>query len=38
MIDPDTLDWAKMDGLVPAIAQDAATGEVRMLGYCNRAV
>ena len=37
MIDPDTLDWAKMDGLVPAIAQDAATGEVRMLGYCNRA-
>ena len=25
MIDPDTLDWAKMDGLVPAIAQDAAT-------------
>ena len=37
MIDPVTLDWAKMDGLVPAIAQDAATGEVRMLGYCNRA-
>ena len=37
MIDLDTLDWAKMDGLVPAIAQDAATGEVRMLGYCNRA-
>ena len=37
MIDPDTLDWAKMDGLVPAIAQDSATGEVRMLGYCNRA-
>jgi len=37
MIDPETLDWAKMDGLVPAIAQDAATGEVRMLGYCNRA-
>ena len=37
MIDPSTLDWAKMDGLLPAIAQDAATGEVRMLGYCNRA-
>ena len=36
MIDPDTLDWARMDGLIPAIAQDAATGEVRMLGYCNR--
>lgn len=37
MIDPATLNWAKMDGLIPAIAQDAATGEVRMLGYCNRA-
>jgi len=37
MIDPATLDWGKMDGLIPAIAQDAATGEVRMLGYCNRA-
>lgn len=37
MIDLDTLDWSKMDGLIPAIAQDAATGEVRMLGYCNRA-
>lgn len=37
MIDPETLDWSKMDGLVPAIAQDAATGEVRMLGYCDRA-
>ena len=37
MIDPEALDWAKMDGLIPAIAQDASTGEVRMLGYCNRA-
>ena len=37
MIDPDTLDWSKMGELIPAIAQDAATGEVRMLGYCNRA-
>ena len=36
MIDPDTLDWAKMDGLIPAIAQDSVSGEVRMLGYCNR--
>jgi phosphoribosyl-ATP pyrophosphohydrolase/phosphoribosyl-AMP cyclohydrolase len=35
--DPDTLDWAKMDGLLPAIVQDAATGEVRMLGYMDRA-
>lgn len=37
MIDPDTLDWGKMDGLIPAIVQDAASGEVRMLGYMNRA-
>ena len=37
MIDPDTLDWAKMDGLIPAIVQHAATGEVRMLGYMDRA-
>ncbi len=37
MIDPETLDWSKMGGLLPAIAQDSATGEVRMLGYCNRA-
>ena len=37
MIDPDTLDWAKMDGLVPAIVQHADSGEVRMLGYMDRA-
>ena len=37
MIDPDTLDWTKMGGLIPAIAQDASSGEVLMLGYCNRA-
>lgn len=37
MIDPDTLDWAKIDGLIPAIVQDAASGEVRMLGYMDRA-
>lgn len=36
MIDPDTLDWTKMDGLIPAIAQDSLSGEVRMLGYCDR--
>ncbi|WP_111720691.1 bifunctional phosphoribosyl-AMP cyclohydrolase/phosphoribosyl-ATP diphosphatase HisIE [Homoserinimonas sp. OAct 916] len=35
-IDLDALDWAKMDGLVPAIVQDAATGRVLMLGYMNR--
>jgi phosphoribosyl-ATP pyrophosphohydrolase/phosphoribosyl-AMP cyclohydrolase len=37
MIDPALIDWAKMDGLVPAIVQDPATGEVRMLGYMDRA-
>ena len=37
MIDPDTLDWTKMDGLIPAIVQHAASGEVRMLGYMDRA-
>ena len=37
MIDADQIDWAKMDGLVPAIVQHAATGEVRMLGYMDRA-
>lgn len=36
MIDPDRLDWAKQDGLIPAIVQDH-TGLVRMLGYMNRA-
>ena len=33
----ETLDWPKMDGLIPAIVQDAATGEVLMLGYMDRA-
>ncbi len=37
MIDPDTLDWAKMDGLIPAIVQHCDSGEVRMLGYMDRA-
>ena len=37
MIDPGTLDWTKMDGLIPAIVQHADTGEVRMLGYVDRA-
>ena len=30
-----TPDFAKMNGLVPAIAQDAATGEVLMMAYMN---
>jgi phosphoribosyl-AMP cyclohydrolase len=29
-------DFSKGDGLVPAIAQDAATGEVLMLAYMNQ--
>lgn len=36
MIDPETLDWAKMDGLIPAIIQHEGSGEVRMLGYMDR--
>jgi phosphoribosyl-ATP pyrophosphohydrolase/phosphoribosyl-AMP cyclohydrolase len=36
MIDPDTLEWAKMDGLIPAVVQHADSGEVRMLGYMDR--
>lgn len=30
------IDFEKMNGLVPAIVQDAATGEVLMLGFMNR--
>lgn len=33
---PD-VDWEKADGLVPAVVQDAATLQVLMLGYMNRA-
>lgn len=35
--DIDTLDWAKGDGLLPAIAQHARSGRVLMLGYVDRA-
>ena len=31
--DISALAWDKMDGLIPAVAQDAATGQVLMLGY-----
>lgn len=34
MIQPD---FEKMGGLIPAIVQDAATGEVLMLAYMNQA-
>jgi phosphoribosyl-ATP pyrophosphohydrolase/phosphoribosyl-AMP cyclohydrolase len=30
------LDWDRMNGLVPAIIQDAGSGAVLMLGYMNR--
>lgn len=30
-----TLDWKKGDGLLPAIVQDAGTGQVLMLGFMN---
>jgi phosphoribosyl-AMP cyclohydrolase len=37
-IDPEkpAIDFGKMDGLVPGIVQDAATGEVLMLGFLNQ--
>ena len=36
MIDVNSLAWDRMNGMLPAIVQDAASGEVRMLGYMNR--
>lgn len=35
--DSATLDWAKVDGLMPAIIQDAGTLRVLMLGYMDQA-
>jgi phosphoribosyl-ATP pyrophosphohydrolase/phosphoribosyl-AMP cyclohydrolase len=35
-LDANTIDWAKGDGLVPAIVQDARSLRVLMLGYVNR--
>ncbi len=32
---PITIDFGKMDGLVPGIVQDAKTGELLMLGFLN---
>jgi phosphoribosyl-ATP pyrophosphohydrolase/phosphoribosyl-AMP cyclohydrolase len=34
--DLDVLAWEKMDGLIPAIVQDAATLQTLMLGYMDR--
>jgi phosphoribosyl-ATP pyrophosphohydrolase/phosphoribosyl-AMP cyclohydrolase len=31
-----TIDFGKMDGLVPGIVQDASTGEMLMLGFLNQ--
>lgn len=36
MIDIETLDFAKSDGLLPAIIQDADNFQVLMLGYMNK--
>ena len=32
----EALAWEKMEGLLPAVVQDSATGQVLMLGYMNR--
>jgi phosphoribosyl-AMP cyclohydrolase len=34
-MDAVKIDFAKMDGLVPGIVQDATTGEMLMLGFLN---
>jgi phosphoribosyl-ATP pyrophosphohydrolase/phosphoribosyl-AMP cyclohydrolase len=34
-MDNKQLDWKKMNGLIPAIVQDGATGRVLMLGFMN---
>jgi phosphoribosyl-AMP cyclohydrolase len=34
-VEKQAIDFAKMDGLVPAIVQDAATRQVLMVGFCN---
>jgi len=36
LADVDTLDFAKADGLLPAVVQHADTGAVLMVGYMNR--
>nr|WP_314444918.1 bifunctional phosphoribosyl-AMP cyclohydrolase/phosphoribosyl-ATP diphosphatase HisIE [uncultured Sphingomonas sp.] len=36
-LDPGRLDWQKMDGLLPAVVQDADTDQLLMLGYMDRA-
>ena len=36
MIDIDSLDWPKMNGLIPAIVQDAFDGRVLMQAWMSR--
>jgi phosphoribosyl-ATP pyrophosphohydrolase/phosphoribosyl-AMP cyclohydrolase len=36
LADVERLDWAKGDGLLPAVVQDARSGVVLMLGFMNR--
>jgi phosphoribosyl-ATP pyrophosphohydrolase/phosphoribosyl-AMP cyclohydrolase len=36
LADVEQLDWAKGDGLLPAVVQDADSGVVLMLGFMNR--
>ena len=36
MLDINTLDWEKMDGLIPAVIQDAFDGRVLMQAYMNK--
>ncbi|MGA9333759.1 MAG: bifunctional phosphoribosyl-AMP cyclohydrolase/phosphoribosyl-ATP diphosphatase HisIE [Rudaea sp.] len=35
-IDPESINWAKGDGLIPAVVQHARDGRMLMLGYMNR--
>ncbi len=35
-MDPNQLDWSKLDGLVPAIVQDRRNGRLLMLAFMNR--
>ncbi len=36
LLNVDTLDWTKVNGLMPAVIQDNNTGKVLMLGYMNK--
>ena len=36
LADVEQLDWAKGDGLLPAVVQDARSGAVLMVGFMNR--